>query len=1287
MSPHLMLLLFLPALIFESAFTVNFHTFSHEAVQALLLAVPGVVISAALTAVFVWYVFRPYYDWSIPVCLMFGSALSATDPVAVVALLREIGASKRLSTLIEAESLINDGSAYVLFLIFKDVATGMPKSAGDIAIDFARLSIGGPLLGTVFGFFVFEWIRRIDEDSLQETTLTLCASYCVFWVAEESGLRVSGVLAVVALGLYAAKHRTAMSPSSEDKVHHTWEMVSWLANTLLFFLAGAIIVNSMNANKKEQLTIGWLDVGLLFALFIWMHIARAFTLLVLSPCLTKTGYGMKPKTAAVLVWGALRGAIALAIGLLVELEPSIPESVSARVMFHIAGFTVLTLLINGTTTGILIRKLGLEQPSLARMDVYARAIGILAINQEKAIHQLETDTRFQGANLTLVHKLSPDFATIGQRRQSAMAEMALEKCQAKVKDNTGLSDELGQPLLQDSLESEGEQADPAIWKEIHLRFITSMQKHFLEMLEKNEISREAAAILVESCEEAIDVTDLNEGAQGEGDALLAQFDLIRQYLPVDALLAFRHRMKLPYGQRGLYKHLALSMELVTAYKEALSCVHNLSDICTAETHLRLQATVKELHRRVRSEASHLRTAYPRVFEAVQSRAMTAQVIIEQGQMLEDLSLKGMVNEKEYQELKMHLDETTHKLRWWMPRSRTWNLRVQDFFSRLEWFQHLPPDLQQLLLKQKKCVFLQGEVLMEEGKVPEGIHLVAHGVVHIFSDPQSNPYAGEDDVDRPARRHKGHLGHQSPSNPDQELKLSSGSRGGGSRGKSPRSPTRNVRFDDEEDMMTSPSASPRPLDLGAKKLPTRVLAASEKQYPTEGMATEATVTQMTASPFKHKRWNTVGREMLGDGTVGSLCYLTRHRAEREARAASMVHTIFLPPYVMTALMAQPEAAAFFWKGAARTLLECKFGRQMQEDFKLDFSAESSAFRSYLEDLMKNSYILETSPSHPQVLSLRRPIVLLAGEGTNVQSGFVTRAPALILAGDCSLIEFTAKSVVLVLHPAMSPSRAKGEIEGKWEDLRRHTSDSSLAPTSLATSSPRNVSSYPGSKTNLCKVRSMENVQDATRRNYNGITLNRRPQRQQSRHRTCSHLDSHTEMAPFNTSMEREMVRAHSHHVIHPIDHPGPSPPPLSPPESPRGREEKERDLQTFLPRRSPSPPLDLSSSDIPNVGMGPLSPILFPPHLVSRTPSAAPQLSEAEVPQVALSRSAPTANDTVDFDLSADRSAVRTGRQGGPLLMERGKSDEQGLGTWGTIPQFSAHNVVRILRAPHARSIF
>mgnify|MGYP002385064604 FL=1 len=138
-DPHLMYYIFLPLLIFDSSFNGHFHVIKQQLLSAILLAGPGVFISTAIIALCGIYIFP--YNWSWLVGLMFGSILSATDPVAVVALLHDSGASKSLASLIDSESLLNDGSAFVMFLIFHDIVIGGSHRAGHIVKNIVKYSI------------------------------------------------------------------------------------------------------------------------------------------------------------------------------------------------------------------------------------------------------------------------------------------------------------------------------------------------------------------------------------------------------------------------------------------------------------------------------------------------------------------------------------------------------------------------------------------------------------------------------------------------------------------------------------------------------------------------------------------------------------------------------------------------------------------------------------------------------------------------------------------------------------------------------------------------------------------------------------------------------------------------------------------------------------------------------------------------------------------------------------------------------------------------------------------
>ena len=184
-GPHELLLIFMPALIFESAFNCDWHIMKRLIWQVMIMAGPMVIVSTLLTGVTTTYVLGYNGDkFPFSASLLLGSIASATDPVAVVALLKELGASKKLATLIEGESLFNDGTAMVIFIILLQIVEGKEKSLGEILGLFIRMAVGGPIVGLLGGFIIVFILNRLWNNYVLEVNTTIVWSYLIFYVAE-----------------------------------------------------------------------------------------------------------------------------------------------------------------------------------------------------------------------------------------------------------------------------------------------------------------------------------------------------------------------------------------------------------------------------------------------------------------------------------------------------------------------------------------------------------------------------------------------------------------------------------------------------------------------------------------------------------------------------------------------------------------------------------------------------------------------------------------------------------------------------------------------------------------------------------------------------------------------------------------------------------------------------------------------------------------------------------------------------------------------------------------------
>ena len=361
MDPDLILYLFLPILIFDGAYELDLHVFKKSLLNSSLLAGPGLVIAMLLTAVFVMgltLIFPECSSWNWSYALMFGALISATDPVAVVALLKELGTSKRFSTLVDAESMLNDGTGIVLFMVFFGVYT----SAGAVSnpvLNFLLVVFGGLLLGWITARITIWFLGKVNGDEAVQNSVIIVSSYITFILAQ-SFLDVSGVIALVAFGLTITHvGRPKLKPEVNHFMDQFWNLMAYIANTLIFIIVGVVI-----AMKIE---LSWTSLILLFLVYLGVNIVRMLVILVLYPFMKKTGYGLTFRESFILAWGGLRGALGLTLALMVSYTMEIPEDIRRQILLFTGGIVTLTLTINATTMRWLLMKLGLTKEPSAKV--------------------------------------------------------------------------------------------------------------------------------------------------------------------------------------------------------------------------------------------------------------------------------------------------------------------------------------------------------------------------------------------------------------------------------------------------------------------------------------------------------------------------------------------------------------------------------------------------------------------------------------------------------------------------------------------------------------------------------------------------------------------------------------------------------------------------------------------------------------------------------------------------------------------------------------------------------
>lgn len=382
LSPQLILTIFLPPLLFEAAWNLEWSKLKRDLVPISIYAVLGVVISVAGVA----FAIAQLVGGSLATALLVGACLSATDPVSVVALFRELGVEKRLAVLMEGESLFNDGIAVVAFSFLVGLSLGTAEFEIQTLIARFLAVVGiGIGVGSLIGFGISYLTQRFNLP-LVEQSLTLVSAYGTYIITEDLG--GSGVIGVVTTGLILGNFGSliGMQPSTRLAVTQFWDFLAFFVNSIVFLLIGDQI---RFADLEANLGLIIVTIG---AILLTRAIA-IYGLGALSNWLAKSEISLPDQT--VLWWGGLRGSVSIALALSVPVV--LPER--TEIIATVFGVVLFTLLVQGLTTKPLLEKLGLLDAQAAIQEYNDAIARWVALNRvQKYLNQADTrpeiDTEF-----------------------------------------------------------------------------------------------------------------------------------------------------------------------------------------------------------------------------------------------------------------------------------------------------------------------------------------------------------------------------------------------------------------------------------------------------------------------------------------------------------------------------------------------------------------------------------------------------------------------------------------------------------------------------------------------------------------------------------------------------------------------------------------------------------------------------------------------------------------------------------------------------------------------------
>jgi len=341
---ELLVNLFLPILVFEAAVTLSTREFMRNLVAITALATVALLISTVFVGVsLVWALAIP-----LAAALLFGALISATDPVAVIAVFREVGVSRRLLTLVEGESLLNDGVAIVLYNLLLGIAVGtMTLRLGPAIGSFVVVSVGGLIIGALVGTAAALMLPLLSR--LPSAAMSVAVAFGSFVLAESLG--VSGVMSTVAAGIaLGGMLESRASKAVRELLHELWESLGFIANALLFLFIGLVV--------DLQLLLD--NIGVILVALVAVLVARPVAVVPVVAFLERFAHVPRVgnRSTVVVVWGGLRGGVALALAL------ALPEALAERDLFiaMATGVVLGTLLINATTLPFVLHSLHLDEP-------------------------------------------------------------------------------------------------------------------------------------------------------------------------------------------------------------------------------------------------------------------------------------------------------------------------------------------------------------------------------------------------------------------------------------------------------------------------------------------------------------------------------------------------------------------------------------------------------------------------------------------------------------------------------------------------------------------------------------------------------------------------------------------------------------------------------------------------------------------------------------------------------------------------------------------------------------
>ena len=679
LSPDLVLYLFLPVLVFESAINLDARSLMKDIAPILILAIPALVISTAIIGLGLWFI----KDFNIIYALIFGALISATDPVAVISLFKELGAPHRLTVLVEGESLLNDATAIVLFNILLGISIWGQFGVFDFYVavaEFLKVFFGGLGVGIIIGIVTSELLNRIHANISGYLIMSIVVAYSSFAISEHI-MHLSGVMAVVSsaitLGLLGANR---IPQREKETVDETWDILALVCNSLLFLLVGLSV--------DVSLLFSHLDT--IFVAIVLVLVARAAGIYTLVPSAVSIfklpNISMREKH--IMWWGGLKGGLAIAIVL------SIPTTMPGRetLIYVTLGVVIFSLLVNASTVRPLMRKLGFDKFT----------------DQEEIELQHGLKQSFsQAENILKIFKK----ANIIPRSTKKIIQEKTKKI-FEVSESTSDTYTKTHYVKVTALRME--------MKELKYLYDIGFLQYYTYMNMKILLQRES------------DNLELNEKKNAEKNATIKQSPFIRLEKSIIKQLR-EHDFASSFLSR--YQYLRFSQTLqrniagLLICKKVMEKIDSLDDV-EGEIKKNIINQYKQRHDRRKKRLEDISANFPEFYERYETRLFekvslnAADFFIREAYNNSEFGTKIFVN------IKKRIDDAINEL----PKitDSIPVLQPREMIAMVPLLQGLSDKLiDQLSNRAKELTFLQGDLVIEQGEKGDSLYIINHGELTIY----------------------------------------------------------------------------------------------------------------------------------------------------------------------------------------------------------------------------------------------------------------------------------------------------------------------------------------------------------------------------------------------------------------------------------------------------------------------------------------------------------------------------------------------------------------------------